>query len=265
MNSYHIPFTRWRQQSTLMRMVLGWLYAGQAQALIGGSVTCSVPAPQNGYTVEPNTDMSIAFNGNCRAIRVFPYGAALNHELYLTSGRGIYLRLYEPVYNIHPDPKPLGNPLEGCLSPYCGYVAPGGNFSFTVYGVGRTPCAPRPFELRLRLGYTAILYNDYAKWVSETNFRVTVRDTACTLSLPSSVDLSLGSITSANLSNQSQSTSVQLNCPSAKSSPVVLNSPQFMQLRAGSNALNLTFKPQLASQQAPSGAFQSQYTLVNYL
>ncbi|MCO8162958.1 fimbrial protein [Pseudomonas sp. LJDD11] len=303
MNANPTSLTPWRQLPAILLLVLGWLFAGQAHALIGGSISCSVSGtPTFGYTFEPGAEMKIPFSGNCQAIRVFPRGAALNHELYLTSGSGVQLQLLDPVYNMYPTPLPLGNFGGTCFNPYCGYMPPGAGFSYTFYVVGRAPTSPGVREVTLRLGYTAIGYPAYAEWMHQVNFRFTVVDTSCTVRSPSSVDLSFGSISSANLNNQKQSTSVLVNCPTAKSanvylvptqevvnagsglartsltglnmqalwtdtsSPVAFGTPRFMQLRAGSNALNLTFKPQLASSQAPSGAFQSQYTLViNYL
>lgn len=281
-----------------MLIIVGWLFAGQAQALIGGSMTCSISAP-SGYTVEPNTDMKMPMTVNCRTIRVFPYGFSINHELYHTSGGYVGTQLYATDWNTYFVPKPLGDPSEGCPSvSACGYLLPGAGVSFTLYLVGRTTSSPGPREVMLRLGYTAIGFNAYAEWVSQVNLRYTIRDTACTLSSPKSSNLSFGTISSSNLNNQTRSTSVQVSCPSAKSAnvylvpmngvinastglakttleglnmqalwtststAVALNSANFMQLQAGPNALNLTFKPQLASSQAPSGEFQSQYTLV---
>ncbi|WP_407312667.1 fimbrial protein [Pseudomonas sp. nanlin1] len=297
------PLTPWRQLPAVLLLIMGWLFAGQAQALIGGSISCSVSGtPVNGYTFEPGAQMRIAFSGNCQAIRIFPSGAALNHELYLTSGSGVQLQLLDPATNMHPTALPLGSYGGSCFNPYCGFMAPGAGFSYTFYVVGQAPTSPGVRQATLRLGYTAIGYPAYAEWIHQVNFKFTVADTSCTVRSPSTVDLSFGSISSANLSSQSQSTSVLVNCPTAKSAsvflvpnqgvvnasaglartsltglnmqtlwagtanPVALNSPLPMQLRAGSNALNLAFKPQLAGAQAPSGAFQSQYTLViNYL
>lgn len=303
MKSDQTPRTPWRKLPSILLLVLGWLFAGQAQALIGGSISCNVSGvPVAGYTLEPGAEMKIPFSGTCNAIRVFPYGAALNNELYLSSGTGVQLQLLDPITNMYVLPMSPGNVGGNCFNPRCAYLPPGASFSYTFYVVARAPTTPGVRQVSLRLGYTAVGFPAYGEWTYEINFRLTIADTSCKVTSPGSVDLSFGSISSANLSTQKQSVSVQVNCPTAKSAnvylapaqgvvnasaglarttltglnmqslwtdtaaPVDLGNPRFMQLRAGTNALNLTFKPQLGSSQTPAGAFQSQYTLViNYL
>ncbi|MDD1509320.1 fimbrial protein [Pseudomonas sp. CNPSo 3701] len=303
MKANPIPRAVLRKLPAIVLLVLGWLCAGQAHALIDGSISCSVSGvPYNGYTFEPGAEVKIPFRGNCQAIRVFPYGAGINHELNLTSGSGIQLQLYDPVSNMYPLVLPLGSYGGNCLNPSCAYMAPGTAFSYTYYVVGRAPMSPGVRQMTLRLGYTAIGFPAYAEWVHQVSFKITVAPTSCRVSSPSSVELSFGSISGADLSKQSRSTSIVVNCPVSKlagvylvpsqgvvnasngisqttlsglnmqalwsdtSRPVELSTARNMQLLAGNNALNLTFKPQLASSQSPAGAFQSQYTLViNYL
>ncbi|TWE02853.1 hypothetical protein FB481_10880 [Pseudomonas sp. AG1028] len=303
MNTNNKPFNRRRPLSALLLLVLSWLCAGQAHALIDGSISCSVSGlPYNGYTFEPGAEIKIPFSGNCQAIRVFPYGAGLNHELYLTSGSGVQLQLYDPIPNMYLTALPLGSYGGNCFNPRCAYMAPGAAFSYTFYVVGRAPMSPGVRQVKFRVGYTAIGYPAYAEWLYEYNFKLTVASTSCSVLSPQSVDLSFGSISGADLSKQSRSTSIVVNCPVSKlagvylvpsqgvvnasngisqttlsglnmqalwsdtSRPVELSTARNMQLLAGNNALNLTFKPQLASSQSPAGAFQSQYTLViNYL
>lgn len=303
MNTNHTLIRSWRRLPAILVLVLGGLFAGQAQALIGGSITCTMAGfPTYGYPVEPGAEIRIVLEGTCKAIRVFPTGAAVNHELYSTWGSGLTLRLADAYYNRYVFESPLGTDSRSCFNPWCSRVPAGGSFTYTFYLSGRAPTTPGFHRFQLNLGYTSISYPNYAEWILQTEIAVRVVDNTCTLKSPSSVNLSFGSISSANLDNEKQSTSVMVDCPSAKSanvslmptqgivdastgiarttlsglnmqaswsdtsSPVSLGNARAMQLRSGSNALNLTFKPKLASTQVPVGAFQSQYTLViNYL
>ena len=149
----------------------------------------------------------------------------------------------------------------------------------------------------ISVGVTSFGFLNYAEWFHSVWFVYNVRASGCTLGSPGTVNLSFGSISSGDLNNQMQSTSVSVNCQSAvqatvslvpsqamvsattgvsrttlaglnmqalwtdSGNPVNFTSPRNMPMRAGANDVNLSFKPQLAAGQSPAGAFQSQYTL----
>lgn len=291
----------WSKCLTLL--VLGWMLPLDAQALIDGSWDCNVSGSNlSGYTFAAGAEMKVPFSGTCTAKRVFPGGAYPTLQITNSSGSNP-ARLYglDPYSNTYMSTLPLGNYGADCLGGRCAWIPVGGKVSYTYYIGGTAPSTPGRRIARVTLGVTAIGYPNYAEWIHMTTFIYNVAAVSCTLSSPSAVNLKFGTISSANLSAVSQSTSVSLNCPSSmranvtltpsqsvvsantgvsrttlaglnmqaiwtdSGNPVVFTSPRAMVLRAGSNSVNLSFKPQLEAGKSPAGAFQSQYTLnINY-
>lgn len=294
----------WRHLRTVLVPILGWLFASQAQAVVSGGITCSVSGtPINGYEALPGAQVKMPIEGTCTAKRSFPQGLHVNYDLYTTAGSTQKMDLGSPIYNVYIPMVPIGTRSGICFDTSCGNYTAGKTFTYSFFLTGQAPTTPGFSWVYLSLGYTSAYDTNVSEWIlKDARYRIRVLDNTCTLKSPSSVSLSFGSISSADLDNEKQSTSVMVDCPSAKSanvslmptqgivdastglarttlsglnmqaswtdtaSPVNLGIARTMQLESGSNALNLSFKPQLASTQAPVGAFQSQYTLViNYL
>lgn len=304
MKNNHSLTRSWRHLPAVVVLILGWLFAGQAQAVVSGGIICTMPGvPVNGYEAPPGAQISIPIEGTCTAKRPFPQGLHVNYDLYTTAGSTQKMDLGSPIYNVFVPMVPIGTRSGICFDTICGSYTAGKTFTYSFFLTGQAPKTPGFSWVYLSFGYTSAYNTAVSEWIfKDSLYRIRVLDNTCTLKSPSSVSLSFGSISSANLDNEKQSTSVVVDCPSAKSanvslmptqgivdastglarttlsglnmraswtdtaSPVNLGVATTMQLRSGSNALNLSFKPQLASTQAPVGAFQSQYTLViNYL
>ena len=284
-------------------VVLGWL-SPQAQAFISGSIKCSLSGyPSNGYEFAAGAEMKVPFSGTCTAVRTYPSGAGTNLEITAISGTSpANLQVLDPYSNTYMLQLPLGSWGAACLGGTCAPILAGRSVSYVYYVVGTAPSTPGRRTARVKLGVTSTGgWQAYAEWFHEWLFIYNVRAVSCSLSSPSAVNLKFGTISSANLSAVSQSTSVSLNCPSSmranvtltpsqsvvsantgvsrttlaglnmqaiwtdSGNPVVFTSPRAMVLRAGSNSVNLSFKPQLEAGKSPAGAFQSQYTLnINY-
>ncbi|MBI6853148.1 fimbrial protein [Pseudomonas cichorii] len=278
------------------------LFCAQAHAFIEGSMICGTSIPNSQYVFEPGENIKIALRGNCRIVRVFPYGAALNVEFTRTSGaNAASLNILSPYSNMYMYPYPLGNAGPECLGGSCIALLPNGALDYTYYIVGKAPVEPGTRTVTIRLGITAVGFPAYAEWLHTFNLRYSIVSKACTLSSPAIVNLFMGSFGSGELNSKSQSTGITVNCPSSRvadvyvtptqqavnttsgisrttlsglnmqalwsdtSTAVNFTSPRRVNLRAGGNSLGLTFRPQLSGG-SPAGAFQAGYTLViNYL
>lgn len=304
MNTNHTLIRSWRRLPAILVLILGWLFAGQAQAVVSGGIVCTtLGTPVNGYEAPPGAWVQIPIQGTCTAQRAFPQGLYVNYDLYTTAGSTQKMDLGSPIFNVYVPMVPIGTRSGICFDTVCGNYTAGKTFTYSFFLTGQAPTTPGFSWVYLSFGYTSAYNTAVSEWIfKDALYRIRVLDNSCKLRSPSSVNLSFGSISSANLDNEKQSTSVMVDCPSAKSanisliptqgivdastglarttlsglnmqaswtdtsSPVSLGNARAMQLKSGSNALNLTFKPKLASTQAPVGAFQSQYTLViNYL
>lgn len=269
-----------------------------AHALIGGNLECSMPGyPSNGYRFTPGQEIDIAYTGTCTIRRAFPYAAGMNAQIaYMSGADQARLRFVDPYNNTYMLELPLGQYGGSCLGGPCRPLPLNTVVPYRYRLVGTAPRTTGRRYVQLYLGVTSHNYANWAEWFMQYPFNYTVYLPACSLSSPSSVDLSFGTISSADLSNQKQSTSVSVTCPAAvqatatlvpsqavvsasdgvsrttlaglnmqarwgDNTPVNLNSPRTLQLRQGSNSLGLGFTPQLESGQSPAGAFQSQYTL----
>jgi hypothetical protein len=271
----------------------------QAQALNGGNLECSMPGyPASGYRFQPSEAINVEFSGTCTIRRTFPYAAGMNAEITLLSGTNpANLIFVDPTSMTVVPTHPLGQFTGICLGGACQRLLINTVVRYRYSLMGVAPSTTGARQTQVKLGVTSLNYLAWAEWFLEMPFNYTVYIPACSLSSPSSVNLSFGTINSADLSNQVQSTTVSVTCPSAvqatvtlapsqavvsattgvsrttlaglnmqalwtdTSNPVNFTSPRYMQLRAGSNNVNLSFKPQLAAGQSPAGAFQSQYTL----
>ena len=285
-------------------VVLGCLLPPQAQALISGSINCSISGyPANGYEFAAGADIKVPFSGSCTALRTYPISAGTNLEITQISGIApANLRVLDPYSNTYMAQLPLGSYGPSCLGGSCVPLWAGRSVSYVYYIVGTAPSTPGRRTARVKLGVTSTGgWQAYAEWIHELLFTYNVRAVSCTLSSPSAVNLNFGTISSANLGAATQSTSVSVTCPttmraavtltpsqavvsantgvsrtslsglnmqaiwSDSGNPVNFNTPRAMLLSAGSNSVNLTFRPQLEAGQSPAGAFQSQYTLnINY-
>ncbi|OEC33761.1 Fimbrial protein [Pseudomonas cuatrocienegasensis] len=283
----------------LALLVLGCWLPLDAQALIGGSLDCNITGSSTtGYTFAAGAEMKVPFSGTCTAKRVFPNGAYPTLQIVHISGSSP-ARLYGLDYysNTYLSQLPLGNYGSSCLGGRCVWIPVGGKVSYEYYIGGIAPSTPGRRVAQVTLGVTAIGYPNYAEWIHPMTFIYNVSAVSCTLSSPSAVNLNFGTVSNTNISGQTQSTSVSVNCPSAVTASVTLtpsqtvvndsggvsrttlnglnmqaiwsdtgNSVTFsrartMYMSAGNNNVNLRFKPQVVAGQSPAGAFQSQYTL----
>lgn len=270
-----------------------------AQALIEGNLNCLHPGiPVNGYTFTPGQAISIAFESTCTVTRAFPYSARLNSQIdYMSGSDPAQLRLTDPYNHIYLSDLPLGQLSGSCLGGSCRRLPLNTVVPYRYVLVGTAPRTPGVRYATIKLGVTSQNYLGYGEWFMNALFRYRVVPPACSLSSPGTVDLRFGSINSANLSSEMQSTTVSIQCSStlraavylipnqavvsattgvARTSlaglnmqalwtdtrnPVNFTSPRYMQLGVGSNNVNLSFKPQPVAGQSPVGTFQAQYTL----
>jgi len=270
-----------------------------AQALIGGNLDCSTPGyPTFGYRFQPGEAISVEFSGTCTIRRAFPFAAGVNTNItYLSGSNHATLLFVDPSSWTYVPVLPLGQYSGTCLGGTCQRLPINTVVRYRYNLVGTAPRTTGTRQTLVQPGVTSLNYLAWAQWFLEMPFNYTVYNPACTLSSPSSVNLSFGTISSADLSNQKQSTTVSVNCPASvqatatlspsqavvsastgvsrttlaglnmqarwddNNTPVPLNSPRTLQLRQGSNSLILGFTPQLEAGQSPAGAFQSQYTL----
>ncbi len=297
MTAYPLPYARLLR--LLAPAALGCLLPLKAHALIGGNLSCTVTGSNtSGYTFAPGADINVAFSGTCTVRRLFPRGAATNLQIRNTSGSNpATLRVADRYNNIYMSELPLGSFSTACLGGPCARLPVGTQIPYTYYIIGKAPNTPGTRITLVNLGVTSIGFANYAEWIHPVMFTYVVRAPSCALSSPGTVNLRFGAISNASLSDQRQSTSVSINCASETRAsvslvpsqrivsattgvsatslaglnmqalwtdtfnPVNFQTPRTMQLGVGSNAVNLSFKPQLAAGQAPIGAFQSQYTL----
>ncbi|CRM18373.1 MULTISPECIES: fimbrial protein [Pseudomonas] len=270
-----------------------------AQALVEGNVNCTQQSiPPDGYTFEPGQAIRVTYQGSCIIRRTFPYSAGLNTQInYMSGSDQATLKLLDPYHNTYFSDLPLGIYSGNCLGGTCKRLPVNTSVPYHFILVGNAPRTPGVRYVAVLLGVTSQNYLGYGEWFVQTLFEYTVLPPACSLSSPGSVNLRFGSISNSELNNQMQSTTVSINCKSAMRAnvyllpnqavvnattgvtrtslaglnmqalwtdtlnPVNFTTPRFMQLRVGSNDVNLSFKPQLAAGQSPTGAFQSQYTL----
>ncbi|MGY2410015.1 fimbrial protein [Pseudomonas pergaminensis] len=280
-------------------LMLGLLLPLRAHALIDGNLECRVAGLNlDGYTFTAGQRMAVPLDGTCTVKRAFPNSARLNLSITPQSGTNpaklSVMNFYDKNYL---QEIPLGSYSGACLGGPCVRRALNTQIPYTYYISGIAPDTPGRRAAFISLGVTSYGYPNYAEWFVTVWFVYNVAATGCTLSSPGAVNLSFGSISSDDLSNQTQSTSVSVNCRSAVQAtvslvpsqavvsattgvtrttleglnmqarwtdtrnPVNFTSPRYMQMGVGNNNINLSFQPQLAPGQSPAGAFQSQYTL----
>lgn len=288
--------------TTLLILLGGGLLPLHAHAFISGSMSCSVSGyPTNGYTFQAGAEIKIPFSGTCQAVRAYPYGAGNNLQITPVSGANpARIQVLDPYSYTYMSQLPLGSYGPSCLGGRCSGIAAGTSVSYTYYVVGTAPSTPGRRMVKIDLGVTSANYPAYAEWIHSLMFIYNVSATSCSLSSPSNVNLNFGTLSSANVSDNTQHTSISINCPSAMRAslnltpsqaavngtsglsrttlpglnmqakwgqdPVNFNSYIYRYLNTGTNTLDLNFVPVLEPGQSPSGAFQSQYTLtINYL
>ncbi|WP_330208232.1 MULTISPECIES: fimbrial protein [Pseudomonas] len=289
---------RGRLMLALLCAVLSCL-SQQAHALVEGNLNCTVPGvPSGGYTFTPGQAIRIVFEGTCTVRRAFPYSAGLNTRInYMSGPNQAPLRWSDPYNNIYLYDLNIGQYSRNCLGGYCRPLPLNTVVPYRYILVGTAPQTAGTRWIGVLLGVTSENWLGYGEWFLNTGFSYTVVPPACSLSSPGSVNLRFGSISNSDLNNQMQSTTVSIKCSAQMRAnvyllpnqtvvspttgvtrtslaglnmqalwtdtlnPVNFTTPRFMQLRVGSNDVNLSFKPQLAAGQSPTGAFQSQYTL----
>jgi len=297
-----------KKHNRQMRVLLAGLLCGmsfQVQALTDGNFTsCTIGGPQyDTYDFTAGEEFEVTVSGRCTASRAFSRGFHETLEITYLSG-GDYARLsgIDSFTNTVIPQLPLGNSISNCLGNFCRPITVGMFIPYQFSIRGTAPKTPGKRRALIKLGVTAIGSPLYAEWIREFNLTYDVKAASCSLSSPNAVNLNFGTISSVDLDNASQSTTVLLNCPSTlradvtltpsrtiigpdygtsetslaglnmrafwadTGNPVRLNSTRPMQLSAGSNSLGLSFRPQLEKGKSPSGAFLSQYTLtISYL
>ncbi len=275
----------------------------QAQALIGGNVECGTPGyPTLGYRFQPGEAINVEYSATCTIRRAFPYAAGVNTSVTYGSGYNhAALRFVDPSSWTYMPLLDIGQFSGVCLGGTCRQLPINTVVRYHYNLVGTAPRTTGTRNVQVRIGVTSLNYLAWAEWFLDMPFVYTVYTPACTLSSPSAVNLRFGTLSNADLSSQVQSTSVSVTCAAAvqatatlvpsqavvsattgvsrttlaglnmqaiwsdSSNPVNFTSPRNLQLKTGSNNVNLSFKPQLVAGQSPTGAFQSQYTLtINY-
>ncbi len=280
-------------------LLLGLLLPLQAHAFIAGNLECRVAGMNlDGYNFTAGEQMAVPLDGTCTVKRAFPNSARLNVSITPQSGTNPATLYIMNFYDKNYLPElPLGAYSGACLGGPCVRRPINTQIPYTYYISGKAPDTPGRRAAFVSLGVTSYGYPNYAEWFQTVWFVYNVAAAGCTLSSPSAVNLSFGSISSGDLSNQTQSTSVSVNCRSAVQAtitlvpsqavvsattgvsrttlnglnmqalwtdtrnPVNFSSPRYMQMGVGNNNINLSFQPQLAAGQSPAGTFQSQYTL----
>ncbi|WDU60714.1 fimbrial protein [Pseudomonas poae] len=275
----------------------------QAQALIGGNVDCGTPGyPTFGYRFQPGEAINVEYSATCTIRRAFPYAAGVNTSVTYGSGYNhAALQFVDPSSWTYVPLLDIGQFSGVCLGGTCQRLPINTVVRYRYNLVGTAPRTTGTRNVQVRIGVTSLNYLAWAEWFLDMPFVYTVYTPACTLSSPSAVNLRFGTISNADVSSQVQSTSVSVTCAAAVQAtatlvpsqavvsattgvsrttlaglnmqaiwtdsynPVNFTSPRNLQLKTGSNAINLSFKPQLVAGQSPTGAFQSQYTLtINY-
>ena len=277
--------------------------SSQAQALFGGNVECGTPGyPTFGYRFQPGEAINVEYSATCTIRRAFPYAAGVNTSVTYGSGSNhAALRFVDPSSWTYMPLLDIGQFSGVCLGGTCRQLPINTVVSYHYNLVGTAPRTTGTRNVQVRIGVTSLNYLAWAEWFLDMPFVYTVYTPACTLSSPSAVNLRFGTLSNADLGSQVQSTSVSVTCAAAvqatatlvpsqavvsatsgvsrttlaglnmqaiwtdSSNPVNFTSPRNLQLKTGSNNVNLSFKPQLVAGQSPTGAFQSQYTLtINY-
>lgn len=277
--------------------------APPAHALVGGNLNCDAKQPLLRYTFEAGQQIEINISGSCTVTRRFPYGAALNQLISLTSGTR--QPRFSIINNYTATTLPevgLGSNTGVCLG--AGSVcreAPIG--TVLPYNLSLKAVAPEPgkYNFHFQFGVTSINWLDYAEWIFQLPIAYTVTAPACNLSSASSATLNFGSLSSADYSVAKQTANISVTCLSAKTadlvltssqtvlsaagglsytslaglflqaqwadtaSAVTLNATRTIQLAKGSNTVAISFIPYVMNQTVPTGTFQNQYTLtINY-
>lgn len=271
----------------------------QAQALIGGNVECGTPGyPTYGYRFQPGEAINIEYSGTCTIRRAFPYAAGVNTSItYGTGYNHAALQFVDPSSWTVMPLLDIGQFSGICLGGTCQQLPINTVVRYRYNLVGTAPRTTGTRNVQVRIGVTSLNYLAWAEWFLDMPFMYTVYTPACTLSSPSAVNLRFGTISNADLSSQVQSTTVSVTCATAVQAtatlrpsqavvsattgvsrttlaglnmqaiwtdsynPVDFSGVRNLQLKTGSNNVNLSFKPQPVAGQSPTGAFQSQYTL----
>ena len=287
-------------------LALVWGMPMQAQAHIGDSMDCTVNTTNlRGYVFEPGEFYKIRLSGVCTAKRLFASGASVNVQFTLTEGpnQGI-LRIIDTYANTlrYLEETPLGSQVNSCLGGRCARLPPGSTVSYGYDLFITAASKPGRRTITVALGATMVGTPNYAQWIHTAIFSYDVRAPSCSLSSPSTVNMSFGAISPSLIDSSMQFTSVSVNCPSDMRATATLvpsqaivsaangvsrttlaglnmraiwtdsansvdfNSPRQLLLKRGSNSINLGFKPELATGKTAYGDFKSQYTLnINYL
>lgn len=271
----------------------------QAQALIGGNVECGTPGyPVLGYRFQPGEAINIEYSGTCTIRRAFPYAAGVNTSItYGTGYNHAALQFVDPSSWTYMPLLDIGQFSGICLGGPCQRLPINTVVRYRYDLVGTAPRTTGKRNVQVRIGVTSLNYLAWAEWFLDIPFMYTVYTPSCTLSSPSAVNLRFGTLSNTDLSNQVQSTTVSVTCAAAVQAtatlvpsqavvsattgvsrttlaglnmqaiwtdsynPVDFSGVRNLQLKTGSNNVNLSFKPQPVAGQSPTGAFQSQYTL----
>ncbi|WP_460952600.1 fimbrial protein [Pseudomonas marginalis] len=271
----------------------------QAQALIGGNVECGTPgSPIYGYRFQPGEAINIEYSEKCTIRRAFPYAAGVNTSItYGTGYNHADLQFVDPSRWTVMPLLDIGQFSGICLGGTCQRLPINTVVPYRYRLMGTAPRTTGTRYVQVRIGVTSLNYLAWGEWFLDLPFVYTVYTPACTLSSPSAVNLRFGTISNADLSSQVQSATVSVTCPTAVQAtatlrpsqavvsattgvsrttlaglnmqaiwtdsynPVDFSGVRNLQLKTGSNNVNLSFKPQPVAGQSPTGAFQSQYTL----
>lgn len=270
-------------------LVLVWLVSLDAQAFISGNLECNVTGSKtDGYTFQAGAEMQVSFSGSCTVKRTFPKGAAVNLQVgHILGANPARLRVMDFYNHSYMSELPLGSYGVTCLGGPCKRLAVGSNVSYTYAISGTAPSTPGRRTAMVTLGVTSAGYPNYAEWFHNTTFIYDVTAVSCTLSTPSAVNLSFGTISSTNIGSHLQSTDISIYCPSSMRADITLTPNQAqvdarigvsrttlpglnMQalwngqepvnftsyihkyLVAGQNRISLSFKPVLEAGQSPA-------------
>ncbi|KAA0945709.1 fimbrial protein [Pseudomonas sp. ANT_H14] len=276
--------------------------AAPAQALVNGNLNCGTKTIPR-YTFEAGQQVEINISGSCTVTRRFPYGAALNQLITLTSGSRQPRFSIINNYTATTLPEvPLGSNTGVCLGAgsVCKEAKVGTVLPYNLTLKGTAPAAGN-YNFHFQFGVTSINWMDYAEWIFELPIIYTVTAPACSLSSVNSATLNFGSLSSADYASAKQTANISVTCLSAKTadlvltssqtvysaaaglsytsltglflqaqwadtaSAVTLNATRTMQLAKGSNTVAISFVPYVLTQAFPTGTFQNQYTLtINY-
>ncbi|MBD8482742.1 fimbrial protein [Pseudomonas coleopterorum] len=202
-------------------------FAQSAHAYISGSMSCGNSVLNSNYTFEPGERINVYFSGNCRAVRVFPFGAGANLEITNTSGNDpATLFVFDSYSKTFMNQLGLGTYGAACLGSYQPVNCPGipvngvVNYGYNI--TGTAPQSPGTRTASIKLGITAVGYPNYSEWINTMTFRYTVASTACSLGSSNSVALNMGRFNGADSGSQSTSTGIVVNCPVPRSADIYL-------------------------------------------